>query len=203
MRAVHLVRHGRTAWNVEHRVMGWLDEGIEEAAYADAEAVAAVLADWGVAEIVASPMRRAMQTAAPLTRLLGVEPRADERAAELRVTAWEGLTEDEVAARWPNHWHTWRTEPHALDIEGRETLAELGNRMADLLDELTGASTMGAVVIFTHDAPVRAAVAWALGTGPEIYRHVEVANCSITTVGAGAGVRRLVRANDTAHLHRS
>ena len=44
---------------------------------------------------------------------------------------------------------------------------------------------------------VRAAVAWALGTGPEIYRHVEVDYCSITTVGVVAGVRRLVRTNAT------
>jgi broad specificity phosphatase PhoE len=55
-------------------------------------------------------------------------------------------------------------------------------------------------VVFTHDAVVRAAVAWALGTGPEIYRHVEVANCSIITVGLVAGVRRLVRTNENAHL---
>ena len=52
----------------------------------------------------------------------------------------------------------------------------------------------------SYDAVVRAAVAWALGTGPEIYRHVEVANCSITTVGVVAGVRRLVRTNENAHL---
>jgi broad specificity phosphatase PhoE len=200
MREVHLVRHGRTAWNVEHRVMGRLDEGIDDDARADAEAVAGVLAGRGVTEIVTSPMRRARQTAAPLAALLDLEPRPDERAAELRVSAWEGLTEDEVALRWPEDWDRWRTEPHALDIEGRETLAELGHRMADLLDELTGASTGGAAVVFTHDAPIRAAVAWALGTGPEIYRHVEVANCSITTVGAGGGTRRLLRANDTAHL---
>ena len=55
-------------------------------------------------------------------------------------------------------------------------------------------------VVFTHDAVVRAAVAWGLGTGPEVYRHVEVANCSITTVGVVAGVRRVVRTNQTAHL---
>jgi hypothetical protein len=49
-------------------------------------------------------------------------------------------------------------------------------------------------------SPSRAAVAWALGTGPEIYRHIEVANCSITTVGVVAGVRRLVRMNENAQL---
>ena len=58
----------------------------------------------------------------------------------------------------------------------------------------------GVAVVFTHDAVVRAAVAWALGTGLDISRHVEVANCSITTVEMVAGVRRLVRTNEKAHL---
>jgi hypothetical protein len=50
------------------------------------------------------------------------------------------------------------------------------------------------------DSLDHAAIAWALGTRPEIYRHVEVANCSITTVGMVAGLRRLVRTNENAHL---
>ena len=77
-----------------------------------------------------------------------------------------------------------------LDKQRRGTVDEL---FADLVDGRVA-------VVFTHDAVVRAAVAWALGTGPEIYRHVEVANCSITTVGVVAGVRRLVRTNENAHL---
>ena len=85
-------------------------------------------------------------------------------------------------------------------MEGRETLADLNARVAGALDELFADLVDGRVaVVFTHDAVVRAAVAWALGTGPEIYRHVEVANCSIT-VGVVAGVRQLLRANQNAHL---
>ncbi len=68
-------------------------------------------------------------------------------------------------------------------------------------DELFAGLLDGRVaVVSPHDAVVRAAIAWALGTGPEIDRHVEVANCSITTVGMVAGVRRLVRTNENAHL---
>src|SRR4051794_27625953 len=110
-------------------------------------------------------------------------------------------TEDEIAERWPEHWQRWRSEPHVLEVEGRETLADLNARVAGALDELFADLVDGRVaVVFTHDAVVRAAVAWALGTGPEIYRHVEVANCSITTVGVVAGVRRLLRTNENAHL---
>ena len=75
------------------------------------------------------------------------------------------------------------------------------DRVAAGLDDLIAELVEGAeAVVFTHDAVVRGAVAWALRTGPEIYRRVEVANCSITTVGVSVGVRKLVRTNDTAHL---
>ena len=88
----------------------------------------------------------------------------------------------------------------SLQVEGREILADL-NARAGALGELFADLVDGRVaVVFTHDAVVRAAVAWALGTGPEMYRHVEVASCSITTVGVVAGVRRLVRTNENAHL---
>ena len=85
-------------------------------------------------------------------------------------------------------------------MEGRETLADLNARVAGALDDLFADLVDGRMaVVFTRDGVVVAAVAWALGTGPEIYRHVEVADCSIT-VGVVAGVRQLVRANQNADL---
>lgn len=201
MTRVHLVRHGRTASNHERRTMGWLDEGIEPGWARAAAAVADVLAQEPVDWLVSSPLARAVQTAAPLAALLGRRPIVDDRFGELRVGHWEGHTEDEIAQRWPEQWQRWRSEPHTLEVVGRETLADLNARVAGALDELFADLVDGRVaVVFTHDAVVRAAVAWALGTGPEIYRHVEVANCSITTVGLVAGVRRLVRTNENAHL---
>ena len=181
--------------------MGWLDEGIEPGWVRAAAAVADVVGQEPVNWLVSSPLARALQTAAPLAARLGRRPVIDERFGELRVGQWEGCTEDEIADRWPEHWQRWQSEPHALEVKGRETLADLNVRVAGALDELFADLLDGGVaVVFTHDAVVRAAIAWALGTGPEIYRHVEVANCSITTVGMVAGVRRLVRANENAHL---
>jgi broad specificity phosphatase PhoE len=182
--------------------MGWRDEGIDEAARNDAVSVADALTGCDVAAVVVSPLRRARETAAPLVDRLGVEPSVDARFGELRVGRWEGLTEDEIARRWPGDWTRWRSDPHALEVAGRESLAALNVRVADALDELAERLVVGAVVVFTHDAVVRAAVAWALGTGPEIYRHVQVDNCSITSVRVENGLRRLVRANDVAHLGR-
>lgn len=198
---VHLVRHGRTASNLAHRAMGWSDEGILPAWASAAEAVADALAAEPIDRLVSSPMARARETAAPLVQRLGMDLQLDDRVAELQVGPWQGWTEAEIAERWPEAWRTWRTVPHALELEGRETLKALNARVGEALDELVDALPEGrAAVVFTHDAVVRATVAWALGTGPEIYRHVRVANCSITTVALVGDRRELVRSNDVSHL---
>src|SRR3954452_16579886 len=165
MRRVHLVRHGRTASNRERRTMGWLDEGIEPGWVRAAAAVADVLARDPVDWLLSGPPSRAVQTAAPLAALLSRSPILDDRFGELRVGHWEGYTEDEIAERWPEHWRRWRSEPHVLQVEGRETLADLQGRVAGGLDELFADLVGGRVaVLFTHAAVVRAAVASALGT---------------------------------------
>jgi broad specificity phosphatase PhoE len=79
-------------------------------------------------------------------------------------------------------------------VLGRETVADLNARVAGARDELFAGLLEGRVaVVFTEDAVVRVASAWALDTGPS--RHVEVAICSITMVGV-VGVGRLVRMNE-------
>jgi hypothetical protein len=43
-------------------------------------------------------------------------------------------------------------------------------------------------------------VAWTLRVGPATYRHIDVANCSITTIHASTSGPRLVGLNDTSNL---
>jgi broad specificity phosphatase PhoE len=100
-----------------------------------AAAVADVLARESVDWLVSSLLARAVQTAAPVAARLGPELIVDDRFGDLRVGRWEGYAEDEIAERWPQHWQRWRSEPHALEVDGRETLVDQ-NRVAGALDEL-------------------------------------------------------------------
>jgi hypothetical protein len=45
-----------------------------------------------------------------------------------------------------------------------------------------------------------AVVAWMLRVGPATYRHIDVADCLITTIHASTSGRRLVALNDTSHV---
>ena len=198
---IHVVRHARTRANRAGLVVGWIDESIEPDQYDAAAAVAARLAAAPApVRVVSSPLARARQTAAPLAAALTVDLETDARFGELYQGPWQGLTESEVARQWPIEWSVWRTAPQRLDLDGRETLTALYARVADAIDDLVRSSDAATVVVFTHDAVVRAAVAWALRVGPATYRHIDVANCSITTIHASTSGPRLVALNDTSHL---
>ncbi|MGI5853660.1 MAG: histidine phosphatase family protein, partial [Bacillota bacterium] len=58
-----VVRHGETDWNIEHRIMGHLDIGLNANGMAQAAAVAARLAGEHYDVIVSSDLQRAVVTA--------------------------------------------------------------------------------------------------------------------------------------------
>jgi broad specificity phosphatase PhoE len=198
---IYVVRHARTRSNRVGLVMGWTDESVEPDQQDAVDAVVARLAAARApVRVVSSPLARARDTAASLAAALTVELETDARLGELDQGPWQGLTESEVARRWPIEWSVWRMTPEKLDLDGRETLTALYARVADAFDDLVRSSGAATVVVFTHDAVVRAAVAWSLRVGPATYRHIDVANCSITTIHASTFGPRLVALNDTSHL---
>jgi leucine-zipper of insertion element IS481/Histidine phosphatase superfamily (branch 1) len=116
--------------------MGWLDEGIEPGWVPAAAAVADVLAQEPVDWRVSSRLARAVPTAAPLAALLSRQPIVDDRFGELRSGTARAIRRTRSPSGGRSIGSDGRSEPHALEVEGRETLADLNARVAGALDEL-------------------------------------------------------------------
>ncbi len=105
---IYLVRHGQTEFNRDGRFQGRVDSALTDLGVAQAQAVGARLAALAAADpgdwrIVASPLGRTRQTAAIIAQAMGLpEAEVDERLIEVSYGAMEGLTRDEVDARWPH-----------------------------------------------------------------------------------------------------
>jgi broad specificity phosphatase PhoE len=98
-------------------------------------------------------------------------------------------------------WARWRADL-SFRPPGGETLAEVGVRVRSACDELfarpgEGARGDGDVVVVSHVSPIKAAVAWALGTGDEVVWRLYLATASITRIGWRNGVPVLHRYNET------
>jgi 2,3-bisphosphoglycerate-dependent phosphoglycerate mutase len=106
-----LVRHGEPEWVVDGLNVDY--PPLTELGHRQAALMAGSLADENFDEILASPLIRARQTAAPLFELHGREERIDEWLSEIRGPVWQGtprsVAEESYAAerRKVSHerWH--------------------------------------------------------------------------------------------------
>ena len=96
-------------------------------------------------------------------------------------------------------WTEWRS---TLDFRppGGETLNELGARVRDGLEDLAVDAVNNDIVIVSHVSPIKAAVAWALGTGDETTWRLYLGQASICRIATTLESARLIEFNVTAHL---
>lgn len=166
MTAQHIVvlRHGRTASNVEGRFQGHLDVQLDDVGHAQAAQAAVTLgrrlaleAGTGRVRVVSSDLARAVETARPLAAALAVDLVLDPALRERAGGRWEGLHRDEIAERYPEEFTAWSAGEDIV-IGGGESLgqcwARAGSGMQRQADEMDG----GVLVAVGHGASGRGGV---------------------------------------------
>jgi broad specificity phosphatase PhoE len=191
--SVLIARHGETPSNVARRYAGWSDEGLTERGKEQARALGAKVRGLGITRVRSSAIARAAETAAIVGRTLRVPVQPDERLNELRMGPWEGLTEDEVAVRFPREYALWSKQPDRLRLDGRETLDQLAMRVRAVLDDSVRSGESELIV--THVALVRVALLLSTGGSLRRYRRIPVENCQLIRLLVGANGNGVHRAN--------
>lgn len=174
-RRVILLRHGRTAWNAHRRFQGQADPPLDDLGRAQAFEAACLLAALKPEVIVSSDSQRAMQTAAPLAEISGVAIRAEPRLRERSLGHWEGLTREEVEAKYPDEFEDWRAG-RDVSRRGGESRVEVAERAVAAFEELAHVEL---AVLVTHSATAMALCAAILGL-PEPHVLTPLANCHWT-----------------------
>jgi broad specificity phosphatase PhoE len=195
-----LVRHGQTDWNVNGRYMGWMDEALNEEGLRQAERVAQRLDQWPISAVYSSPLKRAVRTAEIVARPHCVAVQTIEELGEMRLGGWEGMFAGDIAAKYPELWKTWRTNPGDFRMPGGESLGEVRGRVVRAFGRIMDKSKGKMVLAVTHDVVVRLLVAHCLGVSADIYRRLEVGNSSVTVIERDGVKLRLRVLNDTGHL---
>lgn len=198
-----VLRHGRTAANAKGLLLGRLDVPLDPLGEAQAAALAVAvrerLAATGaeLVAVVSSPLARTRATA----EALGAPVVVDERFVEVDYGEFDGRPLADVPAEV---WGAWREDP-SFRPPGGETLQEVADRVDGACADWAGhaereAGPAGVVVVVTHVSPLKAAVAWAMGLGPESSWRTHVDPASITRIRVSGGGRVLCSFNETGHL---
>jgi probable phosphoglycerate mutase len=178
---VLLVRHGLTA--TTGRVLPGRAPGLHlsEEGRRQADAVARRIAALPrVAAVYASPLERARETAAPIARARHLALRVERGLLEVDIGEWTGLSL-ERASRKPE-WQPVQHHPSGFRFPGGESFIEMQARVVGALGRLVARHRGGTIVAVFHADPIKAAVAWALGTHLDLFQRIAIAPASITAI---------------------
>lgn len=196
-----LLRHGRTAWNLEHRIQGQLDAPLDALGHIQARAVSAALAAMRPSRLWSSDLSRAGDTAVYVGEACGLEVRPDSRLREYALGALQGQTHEEYAATDPVAFAQFRRGHFDIAPDGESTVA-VADRMSAALGDLLAVTAPGELsVAVSHGAAIRVAIAALVGWPTELTRTLGVldnAGWAVLMESSETGRLRLAAYNLTA-----
>lgn len=181
-----LIRHGETEWSAAGRHTSSTDLELTVEGQRKAAAVGRLLAGKTFALVLASPLRRALETC----RLAGYSAEVTPDLREWSYGAYEGRTTEEIQIENPG-WTIWTGMP-----PGGETAEEVGARADRVIARAVAAG--GDVALFGHGHMSRVLAARWLGLEPTAGRLLALSTGSVSVLGYERETRVVQMWNRTA-----
>jgi broad specificity phosphatase PhoE len=134
LRQILLVRHGETDGASSIRYFGSTDVDLSEEGRAHMRQLAQRLASRRVDLWLASNLRRSWRSAAIVSR--GAKVRIEPDLREIHFGRWEGLTQEEIAARDPVLFQDWQAGRDGFEFPGGEARAAFRARVGRVVERL-------------------------------------------------------------------
>jgi probable phosphoglycerate mutase len=201
MTLIILVRHGQTEWNRVEHFRGRADVPLNAVGLAQAEVTGLrVASEWQPVAVYSSPLVRAIRTGEAIAKHFDLPVNLHSGIADIDYGEWQGLTPDEVKARWPDIYHAWYDQPHLARIPGGETLDDLRTRGMAAVNELAAHHDEQTIVLVGHTVINRIILLGVLGLSNDRFWHLHQDTCAINVFEVKNGDYVLVSLNDTCHL---
>jgi broad specificity phosphatase PhoE len=171
---IYLVRHGETDWNAEARWQGHADPPLNGRGREQARALEARLADVPFEAVYSSDLRRARETAEIVAAGRDLAIVLDPALREIDVGPWEGLTNRDVAERFPGG-----------ERPGGETIEAFRERVLEAIREICRRHDGGNVLVVAHGGCARTIQRHLLGDALPTLE-----NCGLYLIRSENGVLR-------------
>lgn len=165
----------------------------------DGRAQAERLADWlsqrGIERVVSSPMRRALNTAEPTSKLLGLELEIVDGLAEVG-RGGPGYRGVEELRKDPVRWGNFLDDP--VTFFGGDPIVFRQTVLSSVAGLFNG-HVSGRTAVFTHGVPINVVISHVLGL--KRVMHFLPDYCSLTrAAGSSLADLTLESINETGHL---
>jgi probable phosphoglycerate mutase len=144
------IRHGETDWNVSARIQGQLDIPLNRHGHVQGQRLRVALSHEPITALYASDLMRAIETADYLAQNKGLSIQADASLRERRFGVFQGLTVEEILARWPEEGQRWRRRDPDFAPEGGETLTQFSQRCIQAVLRIAARHSGQTIALVAH-----------------------------------------------------
>ena len=188
-----MLRHGQTHINAQSLLQGHIDVSLDDVGREQARRCGEFIREhFPDATVISSPLLRARETASFICDDFSI----DESFIELNYGQWDGRAMSEIPQEL---WREWQKNPHFCP-PGGESLVELDARVQPALNALIDRASTHDVVVVSHVSPIKSAITWALGVGPDITWRCRLDRASMCRIAMTPRGPSLVSMNETTHL---
>lgn len=195
MPTILLIRHGENDYTKKGILPGRMPGlHLNDKGRAQAQALAEKLAQAPIKAVYSSPLERAVETAEPIARALGLETTIQPGLIETNCGEWQGKSHKSL--RRLKLWRMVQSTPSLFRFPGGESFAESQGRVVAELESLRlQHEEKDLFVCISHGDPIRLAVAYYLGLPLDHFQRLVAAPASITTLYVGEAGSRLLTLN--------
>lgn len=201
MTKIYLVRHGQSDGNDKQIFLGRIDNGLSELGKLQAESVGEYLSSKNISRVYSSSLQRAMLTALPLARRIGVEVIANDGIREIDAGKWQGCTYDEISQKFPDSHKIWISDIGNAVCDGGECIAELQKRALKAFGEICKQNDNREIAVVSHGACIRSMMTHFYGkTLSEMKNIPWMMNAAVTVINFDNGKYEVEDFNYIGHL---
>jgi len=165
---IDLLRHGALEGGIRYR--GMIEASLTEDGRASMDAVWRKL-DGSIDLIITSPLARCREPAQRWAKASGIAFRIEKNIREMNYGAWEGLSKEEIEAKFPGMLSRWRENPVGMKIPEAEAIEDFAGRVTKGWQAIVDESAGKHVLVVAHSGSLRVILSHILGASlPTIRR---------------------------------
>lgn len=195
MAKIYLVRHAESLANVQGIYQGQTyDTDLSERGALQAQALAKFFQSISISQIIASPLKRTMQTAVRVALAKQLTVQVESQIIETNHGDWEGKHKKIITKTWPWLYRKWLRFPSSTKFPQGEHFLETQKRVLEWW-QLFCQNISDDTLVVSHDNIIRIIVArilnrklnkiWKFHLQPTAITEVSVTKDKITLVSLG------------------
>lgn len=168
---LYLLRHGQTECSRNNSFCGSINSELTPEGLEMAKAFASAYSSIKWTAVFSSPMQRAIDTAKPLSTVIGIEPQLRDGLKEINYGKWEGKTPEVVSKEYHDDYIRWLADPAWNAPNEGEMAITIASRAMKVIEEIKHLYSSGNVLVVSHKATIRIILSSLLGIDVGRFRY--------------------------------